>query len=89
VEHGEKDVTMDDSIILQKVSDLTDEEKRLEDSHEHEALSGEKLARLRAIEIELDQCWDLLRRRRARRAAGLNPDGTGVRSESVVENYEQ
>jgi hypothetical protein len=47
------------------------------------------LARLRAIEIELDQCWDLLRRRRARRAAGLNPDGTGVRSESVVENYEQ
>ena len=59
---------MDDSIILQKVSDLTDEEKRLEDSHEHEALSGVKLARLRAIEIELDQCWDLLRRRRARRA---------------------
>ena len=80
---------MDDSIILQKVSELTDEEKRLEDSHEHEPLTGEKLARLRAIEVELDQCWDLLRRRRARRAAGLNPDGEGVRPESIVENYEQ
>ena len=80
---------MDDSTILQKVSNLTDEEKRLEDSHIEEPLSKEKLARLRAIEIELDQLWDLLRRRRARRAAGLNPDGEGVRSESIVENYEQ
>jgi hypothetical protein len=80
---------MDDGTILQKVSDLTEEEKSLEDSHEHEPLSKEKLARLRAIEIELDQCWDLLRRRRARRAAGLDPDDEGVRSEGVVENYEQ
>jgi len=64
---------MDDSIILQKVSDLTEEEKGLEESHELEPLSKEKLARLRAIEIELDQCWDLLRRRRARRSAGLDP----------------
>jgi hypothetical protein len=80
---------MDDSTILQKVSDLTEEEKRLEESHELEALSKEQVARLHAIEVELDQCWDLLRRRRARRVAGLNPDGEGVRSESVVENYEQ
>jgi len=49
---------MDDSIILQKVSDLTEEERSRE-SHELEPLSKEKLARLRAIEIELDQCWEL------------------------------
>jgi hypothetical protein len=80
---------MDDSIILQKVSDLTEEEKGLEESHELEPLSKEKLARLRAIEIELDQCWDLLRRRRARRSVGLDPDDEGLRPEGVVESYEQ
>jgi hypothetical protein len=80
---------MDDSTILQRVSELTDEETRLEESHVHEKLSTEKLARLHAIEVELDQCWDLLRRRRARRAAGLNPDGEGVRPSDVVEGYEQ
>ncbi|MFZ1063859.1 MAG: DUF2630 family protein [Acidimicrobiales bacterium] len=80
---------MDDSIILQKVTDLTEEEQSLEASHEHQPLSKEQLARLRAIEIELDQCWDLLRRRRARRAAGLNPDDERLRPESIVENYEQ
>ncbi|HEY1221975.1 MAG TPA: DUF2630 family protein [Acidimicrobiales bacterium] len=80
---------MDDNSILKKVSDLTDEEKSLEDSHLHEPLSKEKLERLHAIDVELDQLWDLLRRRRASRAAGINPDVEGVRPESVVENYEQ
>jgi len=47
------------------------------------------LERLHAIDVELDQLWDLLRRRRASRAAGINPDVEGVRPESVVENYEQ
>jgi hypothetical protein len=54
-----------------------------------EPLSKEKKAELHAIEVELDQCWDLLRRRRARRASGLDPDDESVRSEIVVEGYEQ
>jgi uncharacterized protein YjaG (DUF416 family) len=80
---------MDDNTILQKVSDLTDEERELEEAHEGESLSTEKLARLHAIEVELDQCWDLLRRRRARRTAGLDPDEESVRPDVIVEGYEQ
>jgi hypothetical protein len=41
------------------------------------------------VEVALDQCWDLLRQRRARRAAGLDEDFSEVRSESTVEGYEQ
>jgi hypothetical protein len=44
---------------------------------------------LREIEITLDQCWDLLRQRRARRAAGQDPDDVAVRPEEVVEHYRQ
>ena len=41
------------------------------------------------MEVALDQCWDLLRQRRARRHAGQDPDAAGVRPEGVVEDYEQ
>jgi hypothetical protein len=43
--------------------------------------------RLRRLEVTLDQCWDLLRQRRARRAAGLDPDEAGVRDQKTVEGY--
>ena len=46
-------------------------------------------ARLRRVEVELDQCWDLLRQRRAARDAGLDPEAADVRRSEVVENYEQ
>ena len=49
----------------------------------------EELSRLRAIEVSLDQCWDLLRQRRARRATGQDPDDAQVRPEGVVEGYQQ
>ena len=45
--------------------------------------------RLNQIEVALDQCWDLLRQRRARRSSGLSPDDAQVRSEGTVEGYEQ
>jgi hypothetical protein len=44
---------------------------------------------MRALEVSLDQCWDLLRQRRARRNAGLNPDDAQARPESIVEHYQQ
>jgi len=43
--------------------------------------------RLRRLEVTLDQCWDLLHQRRARRSAGLDPDETSVRDETTVEGY--
>ncbi len=76
---------MDDKEIVSRISELADEEHRLERSHEGEALDDDELARMQEIEVALDQCWDLLRQRRARRDAGEDPDGAAARPEGVVE----
>jgi len=80
---------MDDLDIVRRITALADEEHALEGSHAGEALSGEEVARMKAIEVALDQCWDLLRQRRARRNAGEDPDDATVRPERVVEGYQQ
>jgi uncharacterized protein YjaG (DUF416 family) len=80
---------MDDLDIVRQIDDLSDEEHKLERAHTGEALSDEELKRLRAIEVALDQCWDLLRQRRARRQAGQDPDDASVRPEKTVEGYQQ
>ncbi|HZN15984.1 MAG TPA: DUF2630 family protein [Acidimicrobiales bacterium] len=80
---------MDDLDIVRRIDDLTDEEHKLERAHTGEALSASELDRLRAIEVALDQCWDLLRQRRARRHAGEDPDDASVRPETTVEGYQQ
>ncbi len=80
---------MNDVEIVRRIGELADEEHHLESSHSGGALSDEELARLRDLEAALDQCWDLLRQRRARRNAGQNPDEAVVRPENVVEGYQQ
>ncbi len=80
---------MDDSTVLHRIDVLSREELELEESHANEPLSAERLQRLHAIEVELDQCWDLLRQRRARRSAGQDPDDASVRPDTVVEGYLQ
>ena len=80
---------MDDADIVRRIRDLSDEEHALETAHAGKGLSAEELERLRATEVALDQCWDLLRQRRARRDAGQDPDAASVRSERVVEGYQQ
>jgi Protein of unknown function (DUF2630) len=45
--------------------------------------------RLAALRVSLDQCWDLLRQRRARRDAGRSPEGAELRPPEVVERYQQ
>jgi hypothetical protein len=80
---------MDDSTVLHRIDTLSREELELEESHANEPLTGERLQRLHAVEVELDQCWDLLRQRRARRAAGQDPDVASVRPDTVVEGYLQ
>jgi hypothetical protein len=44
---------------------------------------------MRDLEVQLDQLWDLLRQRRARRHAGLDPDDAETRDPSTVEGYRQ
>ncbi|HEX9467846.1 MAG TPA: DUF2630 family protein [Acidimicrobiia bacterium] len=80
---------MDDVEIVRRIGDLADEEHGLERSHAEGGLSSDEQRRLRAIEVALDQCWDLLRQRRARRNSGQDPDDATVRPEAVVEGYQQ
>jgi hypothetical protein len=84
-----KEEPMDDHEVLSKITALTEEEHELELSHRDESLTVDKLARLEAIRVSLDQCWDLLRQRRARREVGLDPDRASPRPAEVVEGYEQ
>jgi hypothetical protein len=80
---------MDDMDVVRRIGELTDEEHRLEGSHSGEPRDESELARLKDIEVALDQCWDLLRQRRARRTAGQDADEAQVRPSSVVEGYQQ
>jgi len=79
---------MDDEIVLQ-INQLADEEHHLEREHGDRPLTDEERRRLDAVKVSLDQCWDLLRQRRARRESGLDPADAEVRSESTVEAYQQ
>lgn len=78
---------MDDQVFT-RIKELTDEEHELE-AVKGDELSAEKLERLEQVRVALDQCWDLLRQRRARREFGLDPDNAAVRPPDVVERYQQ
>ncbi len=80
---------MDDTDIVRRINTLAEEEHGLERAHEGDELSLQERERLHDIEVALDQCWDLLRQRRARRNAGQDPDDVEVRPENVVEGYRQ
>jgi hypothetical protein len=78
---------MDDKQILAHISDLVDEEKRLRAGSP--GLSDEERARLRDLEAQLDQAWDLLRQRRAREETGDDPGQAHERPRDEVESYLQ
>lgn len=75
-----------DRTVLQHIEELVSQEHRLQGK---ESLSEEDRARLHGVQVELDQCWDLLRQRRALRAVGQDPDKAQVRPPEIVEKYEQ
>ena len=77
---------MDDSDILARITALVDEEHSLVGDDE---LPGDRRRRREELEAQLDQCWDLLRQRQARREFGQNPDEVHARSEDTVETYLQ
>jgi hypothetical protein len=80
---------MDDSEVLTRIHSLIEEEHELRNRHADTPLDSQSTQRLADLEVALDQCWDLLRQRRARRSAGLDPDDAIARSETVVEHYQQ
>ena len=78
----------DDREIQHHISELIEEEHGLRSAVGSGATPAEtQRDRLSKIEVELDQCWDLLRQRQARREFGSDPDAAHVRPADVVEGY--
>ena len=80
---------MADEGIHNRIEELVAEEHELYERAAEGGLSVDEHRRLESIKVGLDQCWDLLRQRRALREAGRNPDAARVRAPDVVEGYEQ
>jgi hypothetical protein len=96
---------MDNQDILQRIQALVDEEHQLRDPAASGTASGsggggsgedasdeggaERRTRLRQVEEALDQCWDLLRQRRAKAKAGEDPHDADARPVTEVEGYVQ
>jgi Protein of unknown function (DUF2630) len=81
---------MEDKEIMAHISELIATEHALRQQHAAGELTGaQEREQLRSAEEALDQCWDLLRQRRARREFGENPDGAAARPVSEVEGYQQ
>jgi hypothetical protein len=84
---------MDDQQIRNRIEALEDEERRLRTEEgeaaetNHPEVIQRDRDRLAAIRVELDQLWDLLRRREAARRAGRDPEAEQLRSEGTVEGY--
>jgi len=80
---------MDDVEIHRRIEELVAEEHRLWDGESGGGATDEDRRRLESLKVTLDQCWDLLRQRRALAEAGRDPDAARARDEAVVERYQQ
>jgi len=78
---------MDDAEVLGRINELAREEHELFERESHGKVTDADRDRLRRLQVTLDQCWDLLRQRRARRAAALDPGEAQVRDAKTVEGY--
>ena len=79
-----------DAELHAQIEQLVSEEHELERRGGANAgLNEIEHARLAHVKLQLDQAWDLLRQRRARLEAGLDPDYSSLRDVSTVEGYEQ
>jgi hypothetical protein len=75
-----------DQSVLRNIDQLVKEEERL---YGKSGLTDDDQVRLKKLKVELDQCWDLLRQRRALREFGEDADKAKVRPARIVESYEQ
>ena len=82
-------IGVDDTQMLAHINELVDEEKKLRAAHRGQGLVGDDRRRLEIIERQLDQCWDLLRQRRAREEFGEDPNAAQERPVNEVEGYLQ
>ncbi|MFI0483948.1 DUF2630 family protein [Actinomadura sp. 9N215] len=81
---------VDEDDILARINEYVGEEQRLRERYQRRELGREEEhRRLESLEVALDQCWDLLRRRRARLEAGEDPGDEDVRPPDEVEGYLQ
>lgn len=78
---------MDDRQIVERINELAHQEHALWEAESRGEASEADRQRMKELEVTLDQCWDLLHQRRARRAAGLDPDEARVRDAGEVEGY--
>jgi hypothetical protein len=78
---------MDDQDVMARINDLAKDEHELWQRESRGEATDAERARLKELEVTLDQCWDLLHQRRARRQAGMDPDDAEVRDASTVEGY--
>ena len=79
---------MDDQ-LYGRIEELVSEEHSLWEREASGEATDSDRKRLDSLKVTLDQCWDLLRQRRALREAGLDPDAARVRDAEVVEHYQQ
>lgn len=78
---------MDDEKVMERINEIAHEEHQLWEKEGGGEITDAERERLRELGVTLDQCWDLLHQRRARRAAGQDPDDTRVRDARTVEGY--
>lgn len=79
---------MDNQDIKERIQALVEQEHQLRESGNRGEMDANR-AELRHIEESLDQCWDLLRQRRAKQQAGESPEDVSVRPVNQVEGYRQ
>jgi hypothetical protein len=81
---------MDDKEIMANIGELIETEHKLRQRLAAGELTGpQEREQLKAAEVALDQCWDLLRQRRAHREFGENPNDAAARPVTEVEGYQQ
>ncbi|HEY1331276.1 MAG TPA: DUF2630 family protein [Actinomycetota bacterium] len=78
---------MEDQEVIDRINELAREEHGLFEREARGEVDETERARLRDLEVKLDQLWDLLHQRRALRDAGMNPEDAKVRDEHTVEGY--
>lgn len=80
---------MEESQVLGRIQELVDIEHKLWQKEAEGTATAEDRRQLKEVEVKLDQCWDLMRQRRALKRAGRDPDQASPRPPEIVETYEQ
>jgi hypothetical protein len=78
---------VEDQTVFHHINELAKKEHEIWQKESEGLATDADREQLRRIQVTLDQCWDLLHQRKARRAAGLDPAGAEVRDEKTVEGY--